>query len=309
LYSPQELYTVVGSEALADLSADAQIQWDHIEEAADREYDIDLDGWGVVVRFSDIDEHDWGDPDVFEFRVNGAGVDASLDLDEYDKGLGIHASEQVGHDLVDPSARDEATREEAVEVIQRVIDRTRTEIAPHFETEAPPIVVHPGGVTRDHMQRESVPELNAALERSLAELDTDGVTLLLENMPPLPWIYGGQQYHNNFMGADEIAAFCERNDASICYDTSHAKLWCNYADVDLAEHARTLRPYTEYLHVADAIGVDGEGIQIGDGEIDFGRALEPFADFDGPVITEIWRGHERRGEGFKIGAERLSSYL
>jgi N-acetylneuraminate synthase len=135
------------------------------------------------------------------------------------------------------------------------------------------------------------------------------VTLLLENMPPLPWIYGGQQYHNNFMRADEIAAFCERNDAEICYDTSHAKLWCNYADVDLAEHARTLRPYTAYLHVADAVGVDGEGIQIGDGEIDFGRALEPFSDFDGPVITEIWRGHERRGKGFKLGAERLSSYL
>lgn len=307
--SPQELYTVVGAEALTDLSADAPIRWDDVEEVTEEAYDIDLEGWGVVVRFADIDEHDWGDPDVFEFRVNGADMDASLDLAGYDKGLGIHAPEQVGHDLVDPSARDEATREEAVEVIQRVIDRTRTEIAPHFETEAPPIVVHPGGVTRDHMQLDSVPELNAALERSLAGLDTDGVTLLLENMPPLPWIYGGQQYHNNFMRADEIAAFCERNDAKICYDTSHAKLWCNYADVDLAEHARTLRPYTAYLHVADAVGVDGEGIQIGDGEIDFGRALEPFADFDGPVITEIWRGHERRGEGFKTGAERLSPYF
>lgn len=159
------------------------------------------------------------------------------------------------------------------------------------------------------MQLDDVPEFNAALERSLEDLDTEGVRLLVENMPPLPWIYGGQQYHNNFMAADEIAAFCERTGTEICYDTSHAKLWCNYADVDLAEHARTLRPYTAYLHVADAIGVDGEGIQIGDGEIDFERALDPFRDFDGPVITEIWRGHERRGEGFKTGAERLSEYL
>ncbi|AEN06198.1 N-acetylneuraminate synthase [halophilic archaeon DL31] len=307
--SPQELYTVIGSDATRDVSPETPIQWEDVREADHDTYRIDLDRWGVVVRFSDIDDHDWGDPDVFEFRVNGADKDATFELEEYDKGLGVHAPEQVGHDLVDPSASDPTTRGAAVEVIQDVIDLTREELTPRFRTEEPPIVVHPGGVTRDHMQLDSVPERNEALERSLEELDTDGVQLLMENMPPLPWIYGGQQYHNNFMAADEIAAFCERNDMKICYDTSHAKLWCNYADVDLADHARALRPYTAYLHVADAIGVDGEGIQIGDGEIDFERVLEPFADFDGPVITEIWRGHERRGEGFKMGAERLSEFL
>ncbi len=76
-------------------------------------------------------------------------------------------------------------------------------------------------------------------------------------MPPLPWIYGGQRYHDNFVAADEIAAFCEPTGTQICYDTSHTKLWCNYADVDLAEHVRKLRPYTAYLHVVDAISVDG----------------------------------------------------
>jgi len=70
-----------------------------------------------------------------------------------------------------------------------------------------------------------------------------------------------------------------------------------------------LRPYTEYLHVADAIGKDGEGIQIGDGEIDWERLLPLYEDFDGPIVTEIWRGHEKRGAGFKKAAERLSEYL
>jgi len=141
----------------------------------------------------------------------------------------------------------------------------------------------------------------------MSELDDDGVQLLLENMPPLPWIYGGQQYHNNFMDADEIAEYCERTGQKICYDTSHAKLWCNYAGEDLYEHAKTLRPYTEYLHIADAIGVDGEGIQIGEGEIDFERLMGLYDDFDGPVITEIWRGHERNGYGFKQAAEKLNN--
>jgi len=307
--SPQKLYTIVGSTATQDIQAEKLFTWDDVGEAGLETYDTGLENWGVVVRFSDIDDHDWGDPDVFEFRVNGADLNESFDLGSYDKALGIHAPEQKGHDLVDLSARDEQERSWAVEIIQQVIDKTRDEIAPHFPSEVTPrIVIHPGGITEHHSEMEAVPEMNEALERSMAELDGDGVQLLLENMPPLPWIYGGQQYHNNFMRAEEIAEFCDRTGWRLCYDTSHAKLWCNYADVDLVEHARTLRPYVDYLHVADAAGVDGEGIQIGDGEIDWERLMPVYEDFDGPIITEIWRGHENRGSRFKEAAERLQRY-
>lgn len=307
--SPQELYNVVGNTAAEEIEAETLISWEDLGEAVFPEFDTDLRNWGVVVRFSDIDEHDWGNPDVFEFRVNGADLEQEFDLGKYNYGLGIHAPEQKGHDIVDLSAREPSHREWAVDIMQRVIDKTRNEIAPHFpDVESPKIVIHPGGITEHHMETEAIPEMNDALRRSMEELDDDGVTLLLENMPPLPWIYGGQQYHNNFMRADEIASFCEDTGLGICYDTSHAKLWCNYADIDLIEHAKTLRPYTEYLHVADAIGEDGEGIQIGEGEIDWERLMPVYDDFDGPVITEIWRGHEKRGEGFKRAAERLKSY-
>ncbi len=306
--SPQELYTVVGKRAQCEIAADEILQWEAIGDGETEEFDTDLDNWGIVVRFSDVDAYDWGDPDIFEFRINGADLEQEFELDTYDKELGIHAPEQKGHNVVDLSARDETIRQEAVEIMQRVIDKVRDEVKPHFPTEEPPIVIHPGGITEHEMDLEAVPEMNDALERSMAELDDDGVQLLLENMPPLPWIYGGQQYHNNFMDADEIAEFCERTGLRICYDTSHAKLWCNYADKNLYEHAKTLRPYTEYLHVADAIGVDGEGIQIGEGEIKFESIMSLYEDFDGPIITEIWRGHERRGRGFKQAAEHLLRY-
>lgn len=309
--SPQHLYDIVGSQAERDIEEDQLIHWEDVREDDYGTYDTELDNWGVVVRFSDIDEHDWGNPDVYEFRINGADMEADiasvLEGQNVNKQLGIHAPEQKGHDLVDLSARTEQTRREAVEIIQEVIDIVRDVVKPHFDIDHEPyIVIHPGGITIDHMELEATEEMNAALERSMSELDDDGVNLLLENMPPLPWIYGGQQYHNNFMDADEIAAYCERTGQRICYDTSHAKLWCNYSGEDLKEHAETLRPYVDYLHVADAAGVDGEGLQIGEGGIDFERIAPVFEDFDGPVITEIWRGHERRGEGFKKAAERLS---
>jgi N-acetylneuraminate synthase len=309
--SPQYLYDVVGSQAERDIEEDQLIHWEDVREDDYRTYNTDLDNWGVVVRFSDITEHDWGDPDAYEFRINGADMEADiasvLEGRSINKQLGIHAPEQKGHDIVDLSARTEQTRREAVEIIQEVIDIVRDVVKPHFDIDHNPyIVIHPGGITVDHMELEATEEMNAALERSISDLDDDGVNLLLENMPPLPWIYGGQQYHNNFMNANEIAAYCERTGQRICYDTSHAKLWCNYANANLYEHAKKLLPYTEYLHVADAAGVDGEGLQIGGGEIDFERIAPVFEGFDGPVVTEIWRGHERRGEGFKKAAERLS---
>jgi N-acetylneuraminate synthase len=307
--SPQELYTVVGKRAKRDIKRDEIIQWDAIEDSDAEEYDIELDNWGVVVRFSDVLDHDWGNPDVFEFRINGADLEADFEIGTHEKELGIHAPEQKGHTIVDLSSRDPERRQQAVKIIQRVIDRVRDDVKPSFSTEEPSIVIHPGGITEHEPAFDAIPEMNDALEQSMAELDDDGVQLLLENMPPLPWIYGGQQYHNNFMDADEIVEFCDRTGWRICYDTSHAKLWCNYADEDLYEHARKLRPYTEYLHVADAIGTDGEGIQIGDGEINFNRLMPLYNDFDGPIITEIWRGHERSGSGFKQAAESLSDYL
>ena len=307
--SPQELYTVVGKQARRDIPADELLHWEAIEDTEVEEFDTGLDNWGIVVRFSDVNDRSWGNPDVFEFRINGADREQEFDLGEYDKRLGIHAPEQKGHDVVDLSARDETRRREAVDIMQRVIDKVRDEVKPSFPSETPFIVIHPGGITEHEMELDAIPEMNTALERSMSELDDDGVELLLENMPPLPWIYGGQQYHNNFMDAEEIADYCERTGQMICYDTSHAKLWCNHADEDLYEHAKTLRPYTKYLHVADAIGVDGEGIQVDEGEIDFSRVMSLYEDFDGPIVTEIWRGHERKGRGFKIAAERLGAYL
>jgi N-acetylneuraminate synthase len=308
--SPQSLYEIVGHETQRPVGKDEYLQWDDVADTRTREYDTSLENWGVVVRFSDLEEYDWGEPDVFEFRINGADLDADFKLSSYDAYLGVHAPEQKRHNLVNLSARVEKDRQKAVAVLQRVIDRVCEDIAPHFASpDAPPVVIHPGGVTADYMETESIPEMNEALARSMTELDTEGVTPLLENMPPLPWIYGGQRYHNNFMAADEIANFCETHDQRICYDTSHAKLWCNYADEDLYEHFEMLLPYTEYLHVADAVGVDGEGLQIGEGEIDFDRLSPLFAEFDGPVVTEIWRGHERDGEGFKEAAEKLLQYF
>jgi N-acetylneuraminate synthase len=309
--SPQELYNVVGSTAQRDISKDEILNWEDVQEQNPEEYDTSLENWGVVVRFSDIEEHYWGNPDVYEFRINGADLEEEINItDHKDKRLTIHAPEQKGHDIVDLSSSTEEKRQRAEDIIQNLIDKVRDEVKPHFSEEHEPmIVIHPGGITSEKMVLEKADEMNEMLAKTMDNLDDEGVQLLLENMPPLPWIYGGQQYHNNFMRAEEIAEYCEKHDQKICYDTAHAKLWCNYADISLKEHMEKLKPYIEYLHIADAAGVDGEGLQIEEGEINWQEIAPIINDLDVPMTTEIWRGHEKNGEGFKKAAENLKEIL
>ena len=58
-------------------------------------------------------------------------------------------------------------------------------------------------------------------------------------------------------------------------------------------------------------GIDEEGLQIGDGDIDWPALIE---DLDRlapnvPFIPEIWQGHNNQGEGFWLAMERLETYM
>ena len=63
--------------------------------------------------------------------------------------------------------------------------------------------------------------------------------------------------------------------------------------------------------MGDAKGVNGEGLQIGDGQIDFIKLSEILNNFcpDASFIPEIWQGHKNEGEGFWIALERLEGLL
>jgi len=76
-------------------------------------------------------------------------------------------------------------------------------------------------------------------------------------------------------------------------------------------YVEALAPLTEHLHLVDAEGVDGEGPQIGEGEVDWPVLAEqldrlaPHAAF----IPEIWMGHTNNGEGFWTALDRLEQWF
>ena len=130
-------------------------------------------------------------------------------------------------------------------------------------------------------------------------------------MPPFPWHFGGQRLHNLFVDPLEVAEFCELQNFRICLDTSHSKLACTHHHWSFSEFVTTVGPHVGHLHLGDASGIDGEGLQILEGEIDWpmlSRALRssaPCASF----IPEIWQGHKNGGEGFWRALELLEAYF
>ena len=227
----------------------------------------------------------------------------------YAQQLVVHAPELfAGDHVLDLCAADEAYREQSVREMQRVIDVTRS-FKPFFpSTTRPPIITNMGGFSlHGFMSADERSAGYARLRDSLARLDREGVEMIAQTMPPFPWHFGGQRFHNLFVSAEDIVSFCTTEGLRICLDVSHSKLACNWARTSFEQFVRDVAPFTVHLHLADARGVDGEGLQIGEGEIDFlalGRLLAgtaPSASF----IPEVWQGHKDEGRGFWTALGRL----
>lgn len=154
--------------------------------------------------------------------------------------------------------------------------------------------------------------LYQAILGSCAQLKgTNEVEILFQTMPPFPWHFGGQRYQNLFVDPEETREFCQAHGYRVCLDISHSKLACNHFGWSFHEFVKTVGPYVAHIHMGDAQGVDGEGLQVGQGDIDFVVLAEdldrtaPRATF----IPEIWQGHKNQGEGFWIALEKLERWF
>lgn len=259
--------------------------------------------WGFTVRFKDYEELLPYAPRMLEFHFTDQDLDEDYPGGDLPLQLVVHAPEFWERSLVDLCSQDEKHRRASLDLMQKSIDKTRR-MAPHF-VGTPKVIVHPGAMSLDH-PIEDHRALYDNLRRSVSELDFAGVEMLLENLPPHPWYFGGQWLTNAFMDAHEIRNFIEPLGLKMCYDTSHHKLYCNWAHVDFYEQVKVLLPFIHHLHLSDGAGLDGEGLQIGEGTIDWVQFFRTIGGYQGTMIPEIWRGHQRQGEGYLIAMSRLS---
>jgi N-acetylneuraminate synthase len=269
--------------------------------------------WGVPVRY-----HDFkailvkSNPDFLEFHLSYK--DMEVDVDQYfdriyDLDLVVHSPDLFSGDFIlNLASQNEVYRQRSIQELQRVVDVTRS-LKPFFSRATKPLIVASvGGFTQDAFvsaaERDRLYQLVA---ESLSEVDADGVEIIPQTLPPFPWYFGGQLYLNLFVTPQDTVEFCQRYNYRVCLDISHSKLACNYYHLSFKEFIQQVGNYAAHLHIVDAKGVDGEGLQIGEGEIDFSALAEDLERYapQASFIPEIWQGHKNEGEGFWIALERL----
>ncbi|MEG4838604.1 N-acetylneuraminate synthase family protein [Microcoleus sp. B9-D4] len=272
--------------------------------------------WGVPVRY-----HDFkailakSNPNLLEFHLSYKDLEEDIHKyfdRSYDLDLVVHSPELfAGDHILDLCAEDESYRQHSINELQRVVNLTK-QIASFFKKATRPLIVtNIGGFTIDKILPNSEKsQLYQRLVSSLSQLHLSGVEIIPQTMPPFPWHFGGQRYHNIFVEPQEIVEFCHQYKYRVCLDVSHSQLACNYGGWSFRKFIEQVGDYVAHLHIADAEGTDGEGLQIGDGEMDFYslfqtlNSVAPNASF----IPEIWQGHKNDGEGFWISLERLEYF-
>jgi len=158
------------------------------------------------------------------------------------------------------------------------------------------VVTNVGGFTADgFLEKHERRALYDRLMEALSELDLDGVEVIPQTMPPYPWHFGGQRFHNLFVDPEEIAEFCQANHMRICFDVAHSKLACNEFDWDFSRFTEIVAPLAGHFHISDCRGANDEGLQI-DALSHYAKALVELGYFEaaaywGTRVLEFARTH------------------
>ena len=273
--------------------------------------------WGVPVRYHDVAQLTAGRaPDFVEFHFSARDLDIPP-AEVFDRPLPHAFTTHLpdlfpGDFLVDLASPDEDVWRRSLHEVQRTIDRTR-DLVPFFAVEEEPLVVATmGGFTRTgHLPAAERERGYERIGQALARLDTSGVRLTAQTLPPFPWLLGGQQFHNLFVDPEDTAQFCSAHGLPLTLDVSHSRLAATFLGIPFEDLVDRLAPLSVHLHVVDATGVDGEGVQVGEGDVDFAD-LARRLDRDCPqagFIPEIWMGHVDGGQGFWTALERLEAWF
>src|SRR3989344_4650363 len=263
--------------------------------------------WGLVIRMNDIDSLIYSKPNFVEVHLTSSDVNRDATYHkQYPLDLVVHGPEYNYDLLLDLSSLDDNIRKRSIEFFNKTLAHARR-FKHLFKNGNKPVkfIVHPGGMNMDQPLMVEKTKLYKNLADSLKKLDGGGFELLIENMPCHPWYFGGRWFHASFMDAGEIVKFSRKHKYGIAFDISHAGLFCNLYNKDLTQFTKTILPVTKYLHVSDAAGTNGEGLQIGDGTIDFKTILAHLVKTDLWFLPEIWQGHKYGGEGLLKALKKL----
>ena len=196
--------------------------------------------------------------------------------------------------LVDLASADSFQRMKAMQYTKKALDLAD-------RVDAAFLVVHPGGIFPNNVDNKKPV---ARLKESLIKINDK--RMLLENMP---WFYimrSGEIWRSNiFIEAED---FFEISDhvGGVTLDICHAFLAIREGSNDHVQRmVKSLGKMIKHVHVSDARPPHHEGLQMGDGLVNF----DVLKGLHIGVVPEIIGGHKNHGEGFGIALSRLKNII
>lgn len=130
----------------------------------------------------------------------------------------------------------------------------------------------------------------------IANLMNEEILLLPQWLPPVAWYFGGSKDIKAFNTSEDVE-FIKEYDIHICLDVCHFLMGLSaktvtHNDFDI------LKNLSCHLHLADSIGIDGEGVKIGEGDESNRPYLIESINSDKVKVLEVWQGHLNNFEGF-----------
>lgn len=313
--APYRLFELLGKTARRDLrKGDFLFESDiRAQTQPRRHYDFPL-LWGVPVRYHDFRQYlKIIDPDLYEFHLSYR--DLALEPRQYlerveCRRLVVHAPELFENsELLDLTSDDMAYRGRSIENVKRVVEATETIRGFFPRADSALIVGNVGGFSMDApLALDRRERLYQRYMESCASIDFGSTELIPQNMAPFPWHFGGQRHQNIFMMPDELVRKAGELGLRYCIDLSHLQMTCSHFGLDFQDALQSLLPHAAHLHVADALGVNGEGVLMGTGDVEWPATWRKISAWPKlSFIPEVWQGHKDHGAGFWSALEFLSA--
>lgn len=139
------------------------------------------------------------------------------------------------------------------------------------------------------------------------EFSDSQVRLLPQWLPPVAWYFGGSVDTNVFCSTEDVY-FLKENKINICFDLCHYFMGLS-ANLVSETDFYDLLSIAKHLHIADSIGIDGEGIQIGKGDSKNKKFIVEGLSTNNIKVLEVWQGHLNNFDGFYNSISNSLNFL
>lgn len=129
------------------------------------------------------------------------------------------------------------------------------------------------------------------------EFAESGLDIAFQWLPPFAWYFGGSVKLNAFNKLIDVD-YILQNKLNICLDTSHLLMSAKYFEYDPSLILKSLQNQILHFHLADATGIDGEGVHLGQGDVENRNFLKEVLGYPQRKVLEVWQGHLNLYQGF-----------